>query len=235
MDIAIQATILTVYVHIHAGVNHRMIKGSIEHALLIGRCLAFHGSEFLVPLLFGSFAKGLKAFPCCFVLKIANGSFGTHGRERHFQGELTRSDVVEIEIGHHIPSGHLGEVVLKVELAPKSFIIRLLTVTIAVTLQGFAQGNGEVGIVAPCPSVRDAITRQQRIVLHTQTGPKRFTVVIVNAMPQVENEARLPAFGISITMNAHTLRGRQLRTNAIVPEQHFIISCRGLLCFMRKA
>ena len=170
----------------------------------------------------------------CFRLQIGQGTLHAHCRESHANLKHLLLQSTETEIGRYFASGHIGEVVVDIILAPKAVVAHLLLVLIAIIGNGMRQGNGKVGIILACPAVGDTITGEQRGADDTQVGPERLAFIIVNAVTQIENKLSLVR-GEGVLMNAHTLRGRQLGPNAIVGKHHLIISRRTMLGLMAVA
>ena len=122
---------------------------------------------------------------------------------------------------------------LNVHLAPKAVVQHALLVVVAPLLDGFRQFDGEICIILPGPSASDTITRQRGLVLHTQIGPQRLSLVIIDAAAKVQYKLTL-CLGESILMNAHTLRGGKLSQNIVVVQLHLVIARRALFCVVRE-
>ena len=216
VDIAVEAAILSVHVHVDAGIDHRVIERGVEHAALVGRTFATKGREGLVPNAACLIAELFKRLAVRFGPQIAQGSLRADGRKGHTKGQSMGGIVCKVEVGHGVAACHLGKVVLEVKLAPESAVVGFLAVAVAVTLDGFAQGNGEIGVVAARPSAGDAIAREEGVVLHANAGPEHLAVVVVDAMSEVEDDALFFARGVSIAVNAHPRSGSQLHAHLLV-------------------
>ena len=125
---------------------------------------------------------------------------------------------------------------IAVELSPEAIILLGLHIAIAIVSDGFAEGNGKIGIVGTCPAIGNAIAGDESVVFHSQGRPQHFPVVVIDAVEQVENHTLLlGSLGKDILVDADTLRGGEAAAHAIIGECHLIIARRCLLCIMREA
>ena len=164
----VHTAVLAVHVHVDGGVDERVVERGVDHGLLVVRALAFDASELLLPGLtrrgvdlVEGLARGLSP-------EILQCALFAHGRERHLHGELLRGEVIKVEVGHNVAAGHLGEVVVDVEVAPEALILLPLHVAVAVAHYGLAEAYGEVGVAAARPSLGHAKACEQRVVVHTE-------------------------------------------------------------------
>ena len=235
VDVAIEAAVLTVGIHIDARVNHGVVERGVEHGFLVSGAFAFHGGKFAVPLPPGLLAECFETSAVGFGLQVEEGAFCAYGGKCHLQRQFVRIPVVEVEIGHYVAPCHLRKIVVDIEFPPESAVGWLLAVAVTVAFQRFAQGDGKECVVAACPSVGDAVAREEGVVLHAEACPKGLPVVVVDAVCQVEDAACVSALGEGVAVYAHAWRGGELCPDAVVLEHHLIISCRCLLRSVREA
>ena len=66
-----------------------------------------------------------------------------------------------------------------------SFVIHLGLLHATILLDRLREADGEVGVIDSCPTVRDAVTRQQGVVFHPKLCPEHFAVIVIDAMDQI--------------------------------------------------
>ena len=166
MDIPVKSTVLAVHIHIDGGVNHRVVKRCVEHCLLVVAALAGYDRQLLLPLRTCGCKNVVEAFSLRLCLKIAHGTIGTDGGESNFDRNVLRLVIVEIEPCHNGPPGNFREGVVDVHLADEPVVRGALHVTVAVADNRLGKSHGKIDIVLSRPSVGDAVSRNERVILH---------------------------------------------------------------------
>ncbi len=117
---------------------------------------------------------------------------------------------------------------VQVKATPETTIQHTLPVGITIAADRRREGDGKVGVVLPCPTIGEAITLKQRVVDHAQISPYRLSLVVVDAMTQVDDDTAF-VIGEGVLMNAYPLGCCQLRLDAVVAQLHLVITRLAML------
>ncbi len=166
MYVMVQSAISTVYVHIYRRVNHGVIKRGVEHRLLVACSFNLEMVQFAVPIRSGCFGQLLETLSGSLGTQVLQSAFRADCRQGYLYNQFGVLSRIEVEVGRNLPAGNFGEVLLQLETTPKAVVQYLFLILISVLLDGLRQGDGKIGIIRTCPSVGDAVSREQRIVLH---------------------------------------------------------------------
>ena len=122
VDIVVEPPVPPVDVHIHRRVDHGMVKGGVEHGLLVLGAFRLEMPELVIPRLPRGSGYLLETAPRSLSLQIFQRSFRAHGRKGDLHGELPVLPHVEAEIRRHVTAGYLREVLLQAEPSPESVV-----------------------------------------------------------------------------------------------------------------
>ena len=131
---------------------------------------------------------------------------------------------------------HLREILRHVEPAPKSFIKHLFVIATTVSGNRLRELHGEMSVIHPRPAAGDTVAGKRTRILHTNIGHQHLTVVVVNAVIEVEYDVPcLSTFRKGVTMHTNPFRSSHFGTDAVIFEQHRVISGFGLFMLMAEA
>ena len=191
VDLVVEASVGSVHVHIDRRVDHRMVKGRVEHFLLGFGTLDFHLGEFLLPGGQGFATDLFERLAFSFGFQVLQGSGRSGGGKGNLYGQFRVPGGVELEPGHQLASGHRREVAGLVELAPSSLVVHLLPVDVAIFNDRLRERDGEVSIIGTGPSVGDAVAGDKPVVLYLDFGPQGFAVIVIDRVDQVKDDLAL--------------------------------------------
>ena len=86
------------------------------------------------------------------------------------------------------------------------------------------EGHGKVGVVGARPTVGDAVACNQGVVFHTHHGPKGLSVIVVDAVVQVHDDASVLVLGEGVFVDAHSGGGGEFGLYLIVVQCDLIVS-----------
>ncbi len=112
-----------------------------------------------------------------------------------------------------------------VKFSPEAAVDGLVVFFVAIVFKLFAKSHRKINGAGARPAVGLAIAGDQRIVFDAHESPHIFSFIIINAMPQVEDDVCLVGFRESVAIESHPRGGGKLSLHLIVVEQN-TVKCR---------
>ena len=108
-------------------------------------------------------------------------------------------------------------------------------VFVSEVLDWLGEGHCKVGVVGACPTVGDAVACNQGVVFHTHHGPKGLSVIVVDAVVEVHDDASLLVLGEGVFVDAHSGCGGEFGLHLIVVQCDLIVSGHRFLGLVGEA
>ena len=234
VDVAVEAPVAPVHVHVGHRREHRVVRGGVEDPLLLRRPVHDDRRERLGPRALRRRADAVEVPAWDLGAEVLQRAVDADRRDGHLHLDRAARRRREVEVRLQLPAAHVGIVLVARPLPAEPLVDLRRLVDDAVGGEGRGELDGEVHRAVRRPAPRLAVPGHRRLVLHAQLRPEHLAVVVVDAADEIEDHVRGAAALEGVAVDADAGGGGQLGRDAVVLQDDGVVAGLGRLVVVRE-